>query len=39
MKYTLKQVFSFILPVIVLILVPLYIESNISIQYIPVVIA
>ena len=34
MKTILKQIISFILPIIVLILVPLYIERNISIKYI-----
>lgn len=34
MKTSIKQIISFILPVIVLILVPLYIETNISIHHI-----
>jgi protein-S-isoprenylcysteine O-methyltransferase Ste14 len=34
MKYLLKQIFSFILPVTILIIVPLAIESNISIKHI-----
>jgi protein-S-isoprenylcysteine O-methyltransferase Ste14 len=39
MKNVLKQIFSFILPVTVLIIVPLSIESNISIQHISALLA
>ena len=35
MKNVIKQIISFILPITVLILVPLYIETNISIHNIP----
>jgi protein-S-isoprenylcysteine O-methyltransferase Ste14 len=34
MKNAFKQIFSFILPVTVLVLVPLYIENNISVKHI-----
>ena len=39
MKNVLKQLFSFILPVTVLILVPLDIEPNISVHHISVLVA
>jgi protein-S-isoprenylcysteine O-methyltransferase Ste14 len=34
MKYVIKQIISFILPITVLILVPLYIERNISVKHV-----